>query len=409
MVPVKNILMRRAVILSLIGFGLFITVSVLFVNRNIRKADAENRHAVELAGKMLNELNAIYLCTLPGSDTTSSESMLPLVLNLQDSLNELKNLYFENIEDSDSLLSSLYSHYFRDSETILNILVRDSEVGWNAENIRENIDILRNHFGHLQALLPGHLLAGSAKYRREIQALIIMNLLILLLAGFFIIRLSGQLVQAERSMVRNTIEVENRERERIAADLHDGLGSLLSGLIIHLQILEKEYEHDPELKEKIQHLNILSHSALQSIEEVINNLNPSMLSRIGLVRSLEKISLKMNELGKIRYSVDASRLQLELPKSTELVLYRICTELMNNAYRHSGAEKADFVFFSNKKQLHLVYRDNGVGFPSGIKVYEDRKSGLFNIVRRVESLGGTCRIQSEPDHGVEIEIIIDVD
>ncbi|MGC9343391.1 MAG: sensor histidine kinase, partial [Bacteroidales bacterium] len=256
--------------------------------------------------------------------------------------------------------------------------------------------------------LPELLLLDSRRYRLQIIGIIILNLGFLFLAGFLILRLIDQLILADRNLVRKTIEVENRERERIAADLHDGLGSLLSGIIIHIQVLEKEYGKNATLKKQLKHLNYLSNHALLSIEEVINNLNPSSLARNGLIKSLKKNISKINELGKTQFSVNANELNIQFPESTESLLYRICNELINNALKHSGAESAEFRFFNIKKEFHLVYQDDGVGFSPELKSYEDDKGGLYNLMRRVESLEGTLKINSEPDRGVEIEIVFNI-
>lgn len=245
----------------------------------------------------------------------------------------------------------------------------------------------------------------NGRYRIEIIGIIFLNLLFLVLAGYLIIRLIDRLILADRSRVRQTIEVEKRERERIAADLHDGLGSLLSGLIIHIQVMEKEYEENPELSKKLKHLNQISNQAITGIEEAINNLNPSLLSRLGLVKSLERITARVNQLGKTRFSIDSRELDMQLQESTELLLFRICMELINNALRHSSASWAEFRIFNIKKEFHLLYRDDGVGFNRELLALEEKKGGLYNLMRRVESLEGSCRIYSEPDRGVEVEII----
>jgi signal transduction histidine kinase len=275
----------------------------------------------------------------------------------------------------------------------------------NWEKLFQSFNQFSLSYEEYESELPSLLILDNTRYRLNIIGIVFLNLIFLALAGYLIIRLINKLILADRSLVRKTIDVETRERERIAADLHDGLGSLLSGLIIHIQVLEKEYESDADLNQKLKHLDRISNNAIQSIEEVINNLNPSVLSRYGLVKSLERIVQRINQLGKTQFTVDASKLDIQFQESTELLLFRICNELINNALKHSNAKGAEFRFFNIKKEFHLVYRDDGVGFETDLVALEENKGGLNNLIRRVESMEGSFRIESEPDEGVEIEII----
>jgi len=229
-----------------------------------------------------------------------------------------------------------------------------------------------------------------------------------LLAGYLIIRLIDQLIIADRTLIQKTIEVENRERQRIASDLHDSLGALISSMVMHIQVLEKDYEKNPALIKKLIYLNQLANHSLESIEEVINNLNPSQLSRFGLVKTMEKTITKANLLGKTQFSFDTRNLDFKISRGTEVILYRICTELINNALKHSSAEKASFTLSNIRKEIHLRYRDNGVGFQDENSFLEDNKTGLNNLFNRVESVGGVCRINSEAGNGVTIEISFDL-
>jgi len=263
-------------------------------------------------------------------------------------------------------------------------------------------------YRQFELFLHRYLLDNTIRYKREIFGVMTFIFLVVLLAGYLIIRLINQLIIADRALIQKTIEVENRERQRIATDLHDSLGALLSSMVLHIQVLEKNYEKDPALIKKLMYLNQLANHSLESIEEVINNLNPSVLSRLGLVKTLEKIIKKVNVPGKTHFSIDARNLNYKLSQGMEVILYRICTELINNALKHSGAEKAWFTLYNIKKEIHLKYKDNGIGFQDDGSFFEDDKTGLNNILSRVESVGGVCRINSEEDKGVKIEISFDL-
>ena len=263
-------------------------------------------------------------------------------------------------------------------------------------------------YRQFELFLHRYLFDNTIRYKREIFGVMIFIVLIVLLAGYLIIRLINQLIIADRTLIQKTIEVENRERQRIASDLHDSLGALLSSMVLHIQVLEKDYEKNPALIKNLKYLNQLANHSLESIEEVINNLNPSLLTRFGLVKTLEKIIKKVNVPGKTHFSIDARNLNYKISQGMEVILYRICTELINNALKHSGAEKAWFTLYNIRKEIHLRYKDNGVGFQDEDSLFEDDKTGLNNLFSRVESVGGVCRINSEADKGVKIEISFDL-
>jgi len=263
-------------------------------------------------------------------------------------------------------------------------------------------------YRQFELFLHRYLLDNTIRYKREILGVMSFIFLVVLLAGYLIIRLINQLIIADRTLVQKTIEIENRERQRIATDLHDSLGALLSSMVLHIQVLEKDYEKDPALNRKLLNLNKLANHSLESIEEVIHNLNPSVISRLGLVKTLEKIIKKVNVPGKTQFSIDARNLTYKISHGMEVILYRICTELINNALKHSGAKKAWFTLYNVKKEIHLRYEDNGIGFQDEGSFLGDDKTGLNNIYNRVESVGGICRINSEANKGVNIEISFDL-
>lgn len=405
----RNILLKRTVIISLVTFSILITAGIILIFRSSLKRDANHVDFVRIAGNAENEIlkTRLYIDEILLQSVSPSfsdlKNQVESVRFVLGELHRMVSLHYDNFRVSgyydfemqyDLLIRRLASF----EEIISSGVPSESEMlkGFNEFNL-----IYKDY----EANLPRLVLIDNTRYKTEIFVIVTLNLLFLLLAGYVIIRLINQLIIADRSLIRKTIEVETRERERIAADLHDGLGSLLSGLLIHIQVMEKKYGDKPELKEQLKNLNELSNSAISGIEEVISNLNPARLARYGLIESLRKIVDNINRLGKTQFLINAENLQIEFQKSTELLLYRICNELINNALKHSDAGIAEFVFYNIKKEFHLIYTDDGVGFSSDIKVLEEEKGGLYNLIRRVESMEGTYRIESEPEKGVKIEII----
>ncbi len=413
----KNILLKRTIFISLVGLSLLITTGIVLIFMSSYSRDSRYIKVVRLAGDLESEILktriAVDEIIIHNNNEYSNE-----LVDRFDSLRSLLNELHVHINSSYSRYAGNdFFHFDTRYDTVisrLNILEQHVNEGNFLRNDGLEASLFSTFNGFNLAYqdyeqdLSRLQLMDNNRYKLEIIGIVILNLIFLSLAGYMIIRLYNQLIQADRDLVRKTIEVEKRERERIAADLHDSLGSLLSGIIIHLQVLEKKYADDPALKNQLRHLNTLSNSAINGIEEVINNLNPSLLSRYGLVKSLERITARVNGLGKTEFSIDSKELNIEFPDSTELILFRICSELINNALKHSIAKKASFKFFNIKKEFHLLYRDDGIGFAEDHLNVEEKKGGLYNLIRRVESMEGTFRIESEPGEGVEIEIILNI-
>ncbi len=414
----RNILLKRTVVISLITFSVLITTGIALIFRSSIKRDSQHILFVGLAGDVESEILKTRINMdqiLIKKEMSSAHELEDRLDSLRLLLTELHSLIYTNYEryashedvfDFNSQYHTILSRLDKIEERIL---IRQSD------SIPEIDAVLLEFFNEFtlsykkyESNLPRLLLMDNSRYKREILAIVILNLIFIFLAGFLINRLINRLIMADRNIVKKTMDVEKRERERIAADLHDGLGAILSGLIIHIQVLEKEYKDKPRLSDQLKYLNSLSNNAIKSIEDAINNLNPSRLSRYGLVKSLRKIIDEINQLGKTQFSIDDEHLNLKFQESTELLLFRICNELINNALKHSEAKNAVFSFFNFKKEFHLHYKDDGVGFSMDSLSPENEQGGLYNLIRRVESMEGNFRIDSEPGKGVEIEIILNL-
>jgi len=411
----RNLQLRRTIVSSLIAFSILLTSGIVLIFVNSTKRDALHVEIVRLAGHMESRMlmSRIQIDELLMAEAAVDLDLLAVDLDtLHRLLHQLDARIQESFPDrSAGLKEDFKGRYLEILSGLddLEKLINDSGSGLVYDE--EIISVFNSFYLSYKAYeseLPGLLLIDNRRFTYQILAVVFINLLFLFIAGYIILRLTNRLVRADREMVRKAIDVETRERERIAADLHDGLGSLLSGLLIHIQALEKQHADDVQLKEQLKQLNYLSNSAIRSIEEVINNLDPSSLTRYGLVESVSRLIQRINKLGQTQFRIRVADADVQLPKSTELFLFRICNELINNALKHSKASVANFVFYREKNMFHLVYSDDGIGFELDELSLEDEKGGLHNMVRRVESMDGKCRIQSKPDQGVEIEIVLDM-
>ncbi len=407
-----NILLKRIMILSLVGLSILFAVGITIIFRSSIKRDAEHIRFVTLSGNVEKEmLKARILIDdiILNNDDELIQDFERSIDSVKNGLEELNVIFREESNKNRNLDIEAFRDFYISMNQNLSLiesqLVSSPEVSLSDTTLFDALNGFIIDYRDLQSFLPKYLIQDKIQYTREIIVVMVISFMIILLAGFLIVKLIDQLIRADRNLVVKTLEVENQERERIAADLHDGLGSMLSGLIIHLRVLEKQNKENPEMIKQLNHLNYMANESLTGIEEVIHNLNPSALSRYGLIKSLEKLTEKVNVPGKTSFTVEAENFNYKLPSSTESLLYRICSELINNALKHSSAEHATFRIHNQKKNIYLEYFDDGVGFDLEKATREAEKSGLANLVRRVESLEGNYRIQSEPGEGVRIKIM----
>lgn len=206
----------------------------------------------------------------------------------------------------------------------------------------------------------------------------------------------------EKKIVEAIILTQEEDQSKYARELHDGLGPLLSTLKMHF-----EWIADPgntENKDKvIQHSIHVINSAIRSVKEIANNLSPHILQRFGLINAITSYSDYIKETSPIDFMV-SSNLKERIPGNTEIVLYRIILECINNSVKHSEAKKIIIKFNKLKQILNITYSDNGKGFDVSKAMAEGKGMGLFNMQNRIKHLGGEFKIVSNINVGTDISI-----
>jgi len=258
-------------------------------------------------------------------------------------------------------------------------------------------------FREFERELHQYLTRQNHNYKIASFSLILISFITLVLSFIFISRLMKTLSSTEQRLVEKTVETEQKERHRIATELHDGLGSLLSSIHLYLKILEAEMQEGKDVTERVVYLKQLSDLSLQNVRSVVNNLEPLFLKKYGLIVSMHRMCQRMNKIEKISFELHADDFNLSLSKSTEMILFRIFSELVNNALKHSRASMVRLMLKNVRQQVYFRYEDDGIGFdPEEILRQEEGKLGLKNIISRIESLGGTQKIISAPGKGLNI-------
>ncbi|PLW92225.1 MAG: two-component sensor histidine kinase [Marinilabiliales bacterium] len=225
----------------------------------------------------------------------------------------------------------------------------------------------------------------------------------MLVASFFIRRIFLEQEKIDKIREDNearvlsaVIETEEKERTYYSKELHDGLAPVLSSIKMALSAINNTdmSQRNAEIIEKSEKSIDL---AIESVQEISNRLSPKILERYGLEKATRMIAESMNPNNKIEYSIVFDTHGIRLPNKTELALYRIICELINNSVQHSGAKKINISLIHRARMIELRYSDDGKGFfPENAK---GKGMGLDNIESRARSIDAQSNIFSKPGKG----------
>ena len=189
------------------------------------------------------------------------------------------------------------------------------------------------------------------------------------------------------------------ERSRLARDLHDELGALLTAAKLDAARLKSRLGVlTPEAAERLLHLNQTLNSGIALKRRIIEDLRPSSLSNLGLVAALEIQAREFADRSGL--PVDASLEPVTLQPSSELMVYRLVQEAFTNIAKYAQAKRIEVKLWAQEGQVHVSVRDDGVGFDTGVP--RTSAHGLLGMRYRVEAEGGVMTLNSAPGRGTEV-------
>ncbi|RSK42451.1 sensor histidine kinase [Hymenobacter perfusus] len=239
-------------------------------------------------------------------------------------------------------------------------------------------------------------------------------ILLLLALGIvgFVVRYQRRLIQqqqevqelhesAQQQALEAALLAQEEERRRIAADLHDGVGTTLAIVKLHLNTLNQ-----PDLT---QEATILLDQAINEVRRISRNLLPAALQKFGLSFALEALARTMPADGPTQVEVEQQGMPRRLDPKYELIVYRVVQELLGNGLRHAHASQIHITVDFGSDFLALRYADNGVGFDPTVPDQPPLPGartglGLTNLRSRVGVLRGTLRHESAPGQGTQVWI-----
>ena len=258
-------------------------------------------------------------------------------------------------------------------------------------------------------------LSGPPWWTWKRAALLIGTLFTILTAALLWVYLLRRRLHRQKTLQlafsRQVLERLEDERRRIAANLHDGLGQVL--LAIRNQALVA-MQRSQEEKGIYQHLTEISDTTSQALDEVrqiTHGLRPYQLNRLGLTQAIRATLNQVSSDSRIVFANRVDDVDGIFDQDSEIHVYRIVQEAINNVMKHSSANEAAVVIKNRKDVISLSIRDNGRGFDmNSVSPSEpnDLGYGLSGIAERVRILGGTLSIDSKPGKGTILSIEIPV-
>jgi len=240
--------------------------------------------------------------------------------------------------------------------------------------------------------------------RRQLILLVFItiSLFVASIVSLFYFRLKRKGVIRQKLM-EAVAETEVQEQKRIARDLHDGLGPVLSAINHYFQaFLDAGSIDKPTIQKKLQ--EVIS-SAIDEVSRISQNISPHVLEQFGLVPALNSFIAPLAKNDRLKVSLTSGFTgRFDLKK--ELTIYRCITELFNNTMKHAGATHISLNITSGDNMLYVTYSDNGKGFNTNMK--NPGGMGLYNIRQRIESFGGNVVIESAQNKGTKTRMALPI-
>ncbi|MCW3081969.1 tetratricopeptide repeat protein [Segetibacter sp.] len=359
-------------------------------------------------------------------DYAEAESILTQSLGLSNAANDLKN-----IQASYAVLSQLkkeqgnYDQALRYFE--LSQQYKDSLINTERFRITNNLETLyRTQYKENQILqLQSENANDKVVLLRRKQMLFIAGGVLMLISFTFILyyrnNLHKQLVVRKEQQIQsekiNSLEKESKviamqslvegqeaERSRVARDIHDSLGSLLSIVKLRLSVLKKDHPQLAQNDMFVSTLEILDET-LPELRRITHNLAPEVLTKIGLKEAILEFCSKIKTANSLHVTVQLYGLEERLKPTIESSLFRIVQELLQNVLKHSGASEVILQINVREEHLTLTIEDNGQGFD--VNELKNRQSlGLAAIENRAISLNGFFYIDSQKNVGTTATVEI---
>ncbi|MGB2868151.1 MAG: PAS domain S-box protein [Bacteroidota bacterium] len=205
------------------------------------------------------------------------------------------------------------------------------------------------------------------------------------------------------------VTAQEEERRRIAREIHDGLGQILTAVKFNLEILEDTFAGGADERKRLVEVKNLLDNAMKEAREISYNLMPSVLDDFGLAPALQLFCEQFSKRRNCDVQFHAHGLSKRLDPSIEIGLYRIAQEALNNVAKHAGATETTVQIIMQEERIRMTVEDNGKGIALRSQVARNpgrEGMGLVSMRERASSFNGTLTIDSAPGKGTVVTVEI---
>ncbi len=207
-----------------------------------------------------------------------------------------------------------------------------------------------------------------------------------------------------RALASELALAEERERKRLAAELHDRIGQSLALAKIKLSILLQSKDH-PALISPLSELIEIMEKTIQNTHSLIFEISPPVLYQVGFEAAVEWLAEHFQEQYGLRIDLKTYNRPKVLREDLRIVLFQAIRELLVNIIKHSRARRAKILMKYARNNLRIIVQDDGLGFAPEEQQFTTKGFGLFNIRERLRHLGGEVLIESSPGRGTSVTLI----
>ncbi|TKB97153.1 tetratricopeptide repeat-containing sensor histidine kinase [Pedobacter cryotolerans] len=250
------------------------------------------------------------------------------------------------------------------------------------------------------------------KERNIIIAVAVSVLILLILLGLLLYNRYKLKQQQKQNFLQQqaasaVISAETNERNRIANELHDGLGQLFSAVKLNLSGISEQLSFKDRQSEEVFYKTMdMVDESCKEVRVISHQMAPNVLLKSGLAAAVRDFISKIDDR-RLKINLETVGLQQRLGQNIEAVLYRVIQESVNNVIKHSGATSLDIQLSKDEDSINAMIEDNGKGFDTS-KLSQSNGIGLKNIKSRVDFLQGNVDFSSTPGQGTLIAIHIPI-
>jgi signal transduction histidine kinase len=210
-------------------------------------------------------------------------------------------------------------------------------------------------------------------------------------------------VEYQQKMIQSQIDSQEAERKRIAADLHDSIGSLLWAAKLNIAFLGRSIDLGGELKDSYQETMKILDQSIDSVKRISWELTPEAFQHTGLSSSIKELCSRLDGKG-LSLMFQEIGTGIFWKDDRALMVFRIVQELINNAIKHAKAKRIKVELNWKPENLVIEVSDDGVGF----KLTNEMRTGLglWNIAHRSKKIGATVLVNESVQTGAAIELMI---